>query len=179
MAVHSGRSCVGVKHGCSSLLHRHVGEERQERQELCSEEWSRAAAAPSLPPHTPTAPSSPRPLPCSQHREETAQQWLSPSAAAAVGRHSSPGSPSWQGLFPQRQAGCLVIADGRGPKYPAPAGLAVGGACTGQAWRSLPASAGLGFSKNSFVCMECSFSGEQSSLQTSCFPIMTPAQKMK
>lgn len=29
-----GQAGVGVKHGCSSLLHRNVAEERQERQEL-------------------------------------------------------------------------------------------------------------------------------------------------
>lgn len=128
-------------------------------------------------PYTYSSPSSsPKPLPCSEHREKTAEQWQPPSAAAAVEQAQLLWSPlPGRACSPQPQAACLVIADGRGPKYPAPAGPAM----SGKAWTSLPASAGLGFSKNSFVCMERSFSGEQSSLQTSCFPIITPAQEMK
>lgn len=133
-------------------------------------------SAPS--PHTHSSPSSsPRLLPCSQHREERAQAVLPPPAAAAVSRHSFPWVPYLAGLIPPAPAGCLVIA--AGPKYPAPPGPAMSGACTGQAWRSLPASAGLGLFKNSSVCMECSFSGEQSFLQTCSFPIVTPAQEMR
>lgn len=125
-----------MKHCCSSLLHRNVGEERQERQELCSKEVEegRAAAAPSLPPHTPTAPPPPAPGPCLalSTGRRWLRQWLPPSAAAAMSRHSFPGAPSWQGLSPA-PGWVSVIAAGPGPKYPAPAGPAVSGACTGQA----------------------------------------------
>lgn len=105
-----GQAGVGVKHCCSWLLHRNVGEERQERQELCSKEveQGRAAAAPSLPPHTPTAPLPPAPDPCLalSTGRKWLRQWLPPSAAAAVSRHHFPGAPYLAELIPQPQGGC-------------------------------------------------------------------------
>lgn len=149
-----GRAGVSVKRLCSSLLQGNVGERRQE---MCSEEVAaeRDGSTQVRSSRACSSFSSPRLLPGSQHREETAagsgclrlQQLLWAGTASL-------GSPTWHGLSPHPQPGSLVIAAGRGPEHPAPAGPAPSRAWTGQAQRSPPASAGLGFSENSSVCRE-------------------------
>lgn len=82
-----------------------MGEERQEGQEFCLEEWAeqgRAAAAPSLPPHIPTAPLPPAPSPClalSTQRKQLSSGSLH-LQQLLWSRHSFSGVPYLAGLVP-------------------------------------------------------------------------------
>lgn len=91
------------------------------------------------------------------------------------------GRPTWHGSSPPSPA--QVCGDsGDGTEHPSPLAPLQVGFRLGKLQRSPPASAGLGFCKNSSicrnssVCRECSFSREQISLQTSCFLRITPAR---